>query len=177
MKWVAVIGVLWIVLVPVVFQNVNSKEVVIDVKDDFLEQLRDLFTDRIVVESAGAVGLPIEDSASLDTIDGNREVSQEDETPLAIEKIVDIVHQLESSGGKNNFSKCESIGKFNEFGYGIPGDGKYLCFEKGKDREAVIAWFERELENKTVEQALCKYNTGQPTDSCPYVDKFNLLIS
>ena len=80
---------------------------------------------------------------------------------------------LESSWGKNNYSKCEEQGKFNRYGFGIPGNGKYLCFEEDKDTEAVIKWIERHFEEGlTIAQLLCHYNTGQATDSCPYYQKF-----
>lgn len=138
--------------------------------------------EKIIIEAkaqgVGDVVDTLNETATQDTTSGIEERKDEVSlsAPPAVGKIVDIVHRLESSGGKNNFSKCEAIGKYNEFGYGVYGEN-YLCFDKGKDREAVIAWFERELKDKTVEQSLCKYNTGQAVDSCPYVDKYNMLNS
>lgn len=176
-----IVAVIYIVSVPVFFQNVNSKEIatgaLVDTKEKIIEVWEDFWIEKIVIESVGTMVEAKSETAVQDTISGMEEQQASLEVaPSAVEEIVDIVHRLESSGGKNNFSKCEAIGKYNEFGYGVYG-ANYLCFEKGKDREAVVAWFEKEMKNKTLEQSLCKYNTGQATDSCPYVDRFKFLNS
>ena len=79
---------------------------------------------------------------------------------------------LESSGGIHNYSKCQAIGKYNRYGFGIPGNGKYLCFEKDEDTKAVEKWFEKHLEEIGLEKSLCKYNTGKSTEQCNYLTKF-----
>lgn len=112
-----------------------------------------LKTEVIQVVNAGDV--VSYDAPTQGVSDSDGEVSQEDETPLAIEKIVDIVHQLESSGGKNNFSKCEAAGKYNEFGYNIPN-----CYEKGEDRKLVEKWFEEKLTKYDLPTSICGYNLG-----------------
>lgn len=86
--------------------------------------------------------------------------------------IVEKIMMLESSGGKNNYSKCEAIGKYNRYGYGIPGNGTYRCFEKDKDTEAVKEWFEEKLNEMDIATATCYYNTGTKTQDCPYYQNF-----
>lgn len=99
--------------------------------------------------------------------------AKEIEKPSRAEAIADIIHNLESSRGKNNYSKCEEQGEYNEYGYGIPGNGKYLCFDKGKDRVAVIGWIEHKLAQGFTEKELaCVYNTGKRTETCPYGEYF-----
>lgn len=79
---------------------------------------------------------------------------------------------LESSGGKNNYSKCQAIGLYNRYGYGIPGNGKYLCFEKGEDTKAVKKWLAENIEKYGLEKSLCRYNLGKPIENCQYANKF-----
>lgn len=94
--------------------------------------------------------------------------AKEIEKPSRSEEIADIIHNLESSRGRKNYSKCEEQGKYNEYGYGIPGDGRYRCFDKGKDRVAVIGWIEDKLAQGFTEKELaCFYNTGKRTETCP----------
>jgi hypothetical protein len=95
--------------------------------------------------------------------------------PLPIAEITSKIMQLESSGGVNNYSKCEAIGKFNRYGFGIPGDGTYLCFEKDEDTKKVAEWFEKKLAVMDLETAVCHYNTGLKTNQCNYLIKFKNL--
>lgn len=91
----------------------------------------------------------------------------------SVGEIVQKIMILESSGGRFNYSKCEAIGKFNRYGYGIPGNGKYLCFEKDGDTEAVQKWFADKIKiNPNINQLICKYNTGIESESCTYLSKF-----
>lgn len=95
-------------------------------------------------------------------------------TTPSLQKIVDGIYRMESSNGKNNYSKCEAIGKFNGFGYGIY-DNNYLCFEKGEDRKVVEKWVDDNLKNGLTEkELLCKYNTGS-TNDCEYYEKYKQL--
>lgn len=94
---------------------------------------------------------------------------------LPIDEIVKKIMVLESSGGKNNYSKCEAIGKFNRYGFGIPGNGKYLCFEKDEDTKAVEKWFSDKLKQLSLKQSVCLYNTGETTDDCPYLRNFQSI--
>lgn len=86
--------------------------------------------------------------------------------------LVDVIFTLESSRGKNNYSKCEAIGKFNQYGFGILGNGDYLCFEKDQDKVAVTGWVaQKEAQGLTEEEILCLYNTGKATSTCDYSNK------
>jgi hypothetical protein len=93
----------------------------------------------------------------------------------SVKEIVKKIMTLESSDGKNNYSKCQEQGLYNRYGYGIPGDGTYLCFEKDKDTEAVEKWFEKRLKENTLEECLCYYNLGLKVTACPYSYKFKQI--
>lgn len=85
--------------------------------------------------------------------------------------IVDFIYMKESSRGKNNYSKCESVGKYNRYGYGIPGDGRYICFPKDEDTKAVEGWVaEKKARGYSDTEILCLYNTGKATRSCEYAN-------
>jgi hypothetical protein len=138
-------------------------------------QKLDIKREIIVSQSeVGVMGSPVA-HASVEEIKIEEENIKDVSTPQiplnSVKEIVNKVHRLESSAGKNNFSKCEVQGKYNEYGYGVHGEN-YLCFEKGKDREAVEKWFEKELKDKTLAKALCKYNTGQAADDCQYYKNY-----
>jgi hypothetical protein len=92
-----------------------------------------------------------------------------------ISEITRKIMQLESSGGVNNYSKCQAIGKYNRFGYGIPGNGQYQCFEKDEDTKAVEKWFEKKLAEMDLETAICHYNLGTKTNNCEYLNNFKKL--
>lgn len=98
------------------------------------------------------------------------------EVAPSVQEIVKKVQILESSGGKYNYSKCEAIGKYNRSGYGIPGNGKYLCFDtKEQEDETIMAWFEEKLKKHPLKKCLCIYNTGMEIENCHYASKFELL--
>jgi len=79
-----------------------------------------------------------------------------------IEKIAGIIYQLESSNGKNNFSKCESQGKFNNIGFGIYS-GKYICFDShDEEMETLANWIEKnKARGLSFNEILCFYNSGK----------------
>jgi hypothetical protein len=56
----------------------------------------------------------------------------------SVEEIADYIWMKESTRGKNNYSKCEAIGKVNGIGYRIPGNGSYTCFESHDDEMTVL---------------------------------------
>ena len=80
-----------------------------------------------------------------------------------IDRIADNIWNLESTRGKHNYSKCEAIGKVNGIGYGIPGNGKYICFENhAEEMETLKRWIEDKQEKGMTENELmCFYNTGK----------------
>jgi len=90
---------------------------------------------------------------------------------LSVPEIVRRIQILESSGGKNNYSKCEKIGKYNNYGYGIYGE-KYQCFEKGEDTKTVEKWVKDKLDNGyKIEELACYYNEGLRKMDCDYSKK------
>lgn len=52
--------------------------------------------------------------------------------------LADYIWFKESTRGKNNYSKCEAIGKVNGIGYAIPGDGSYICFDSHEDEMVTL---------------------------------------
>jgi len=95
-----------------------------------------------------------------------------------IAQIVSGIYMLESSAGKNNFSKCEEQGKFNGYGYGIPGNGDFICFDSHEEAtKTVYSWVKKKKEQGySTQELLCIYNTGQK-DSCRYFEDFQSVIS
>ncbi len=92
------------------------------------------------------------------------------------EALVDYIFMKESTRGKNNYSKCEAVGKYNRYGFGIPGNGKYLCFEKDQDTVAVTGWVaQKKAQGFDNASVLCYYNTGVNTNKCPYYEGFEKL--
>lgn len=85
---------------------------------------------------------------------------------------------LESNKGEaksGHHLYCSDQGLSNEFGYGVWGKHK-TCFESFEESvEAVNNWLNREMESKTISQTLCKWNTGQATESCSYAYNFKRL--
>ncbi len=115
----------------------------------------------IVIERAQAAPIAQEE------IPKEEKDSPEEVTPV---DLVDIIFKKESSRGKNNYSKCESQGKYNRYGYGIPGDGTYICFEKDEDTKAVAGWVaDKVARGYSDNEILCLYNTGKATRTCEYL--------
>jgi hypothetical protein len=95
---------------------------------------------------------------------------------IDVDDIVSKIMILESSGGKNNYSQCTKIGKFNRYGYGIRGDGSYMCFKEGDDTDAVELWVNQHIaEDLTIGELLCHYNTGVITENCGYYNNYKKL--
>ena len=81
----------------------------------------------------------------------------------------------ESTNGKNNDGHhiyCDEVGYSNEFGFGVYGDTRncFGSFEESVD--AVVAWFDGQLKNLSLDQALCHYNTGTASDECDYIHAY-----
>jgi len=79
-----------------------------------------------------------------------------------IEKLMTLIYQNESSSGKNNFSKCEEQGKVNGIGYGIPGNGSFVCFESHEEEMiALRGWLvAKRASGMSDEAMLCLYSGG-----------------
>jgi len=76
----------------------------------------------------------------------------------------------ESGAGQHD--SCRASGLYNGFGYGQAKNGSYPCWHSLKDIATLVSgWFEAQLSSKTVPQALCYYNTGDPTiKDCDYAE-------
>ena len=56
-------------------------------------------------------------------------------------ELMDFIWSKESTRGKNNYSKCEAIGKINGIGYGIDDAGNYVCFNShDEEMEVLKGW-------------------------------------
>ena len=77
-----------------------------------------------------------------------------------VKELSELIYQRESSNGKNNYSKCEAIGKYNGVGYAIPGNGSYICFDSHEDEmQAVRGWIVTKLAaGMSEEKLLCVYS-------------------
>jgi hypothetical protein len=62
----------------------------------------------------------------------------EEKSSRSIDELADYIWSKESTRGKNNFSKCDTIGKVNGVGYDIPGDGSYVCFDSHEEEMQVL---------------------------------------
>ena len=75
-------------------------------------------------------------------------------------RIADIIWTKESSRGINNYSKCEAVGQVNGIGYGIPGNGKYQCFESHEEEMEVLnKWIEdHKAQGMSETELMCHYS-------------------
>lgn len=62
----------------------------------------------------------------------------EEKKGKSIDELSDYIWMKESTRGKKNFSKCDTIGKVNGVGYDIPGDGSYVCFDSHEEEMQVL---------------------------------------
>jgi len=96
---------------------------------------------------------------------------------IKISEIIDKIWTLESSRGQAPAGLhvyCKNQGMSNEYGYG--GMALKLCFRNHKEATAMIhLWFNQQLETKSVEQALCYYNTGRADNNCEYLKAYQLV--
>ena len=84
-----------------------------------------------------------------------------------IDELADYIWMKESTRGKNNYSKCEEVGKVNGVGYAIPGDGSYVCFDSHEEEMQVLkGWiiYRRALGWSDIKM-LCAYS-GNNYDEC-----------
>jgi len=90
------------------------------------------------------------------------EIAEAKEVEDNIEKLMALIYQNESSSGKNNFSKCEEQGKVNGIGYGIPGNGSFVCFESHEEEMiALRGWLvAKRASGMSDEAMLCLYSGG-----------------
>lgn len=105
------------------------------------------------------------------TIVQAKKIAVKEETKAdRIGEIADYIWNKESTRGKNNFSKCEAIGKTNGIGFGVPGNGSYMCFENHEDEMQVLrGWIIAKIaQGYTITELLCTYQSGIKTEVCDY---------
>ena len=89
-----------------------------------------------------------------------------------VERIYQVTRYLESEVGFNQdvtstHLYCESIGKVNQIGYLVEGNGKF-CFKDEKDqRDTFTKWFNKRLDaGMTNAEAVCFYKNGRREPMC-----------
>jgi len=90
--------------------------------------------------------------------------------------IIDKIWLLESTRGtaESGYHKdCESIGKTNEFGYGVYQGLCYNTFEESV--YAVDEWLAEYIPKIGLNSTLCLYNTGKTIESCNYAKNYRNL--
>jgi hypothetical protein len=104
--------------------------------------------------------ITIVNEAHADIEEATQEAKIEVAVVDEIETIANDIYKLESSNGVNNYSKCEAIGKVNGIGYGIPGNGKYMCFEDHAEEMTVLkGWItEKRARGLSDTELLCLYS-------------------
>jgi len=88
-----------------------------------------------------------------------------------VNEIAENIYNKESSRGKNNYSKCQAIGKVNSIGFNIPGNGSYQCFDSHEDEMVVLrGWIMDKLARGWETNLIyCYYNTGKKVQDCGYI--------
>lgn len=100
-------------------------------------------------------------------------VETKEEPKEEIATIVAKVRRLESSGGIKD--GCLDKGKINGYGY-AQNKSSWMCYDSHDEvKNLVTKWFERDLKERTLAQALCRYNTGTPSDNCEYLENYKKL--
>jgi len=101
-------------------------------------------------------------------------VAEKKEEPTEeIATIVAKVRRLESSGGIKD--GCLEKGKINGYGY-AQNKSSWICYDSHDEVKSLVTkWFERDLKERTLAQALCRYNTGTPSDNCEYLENYKKL--
>lgn len=80
---------------------------------------------------------------------------------LPVQNMMEIIWTNESSKGKNNYSKCETLGKINGIGYGIWGDN-WMCFDSHtEEMKTLEKWItEHKEQGMNDTELLCHYSGG-----------------
>lgn len=87
-------------------------------------------------------------------------------------KFIDHIWYRESGRGTNDnpnglHNICNSKGMTNDFGFAVRVGHCWNTFEEAVNR--MVVWREKEAKGLTDNQALCYYNTGKASDTCPYL--------
>ena len=92
-----------------------------------------------------------------------------------IDKVVSVVHKLESSGGVND--GCKRKGGVNGYGY-RQNSNSFKCYDNATEVRAIVThWFTQKIVNEhlSLAQALCLYNQGLKVNDCPYFQNYKKL--
>jgi len=122
-----------------------------------------------IVVSTHSIGIRTAHAAEIVEI-------QEDKIEYSIEQIVNAVHLLESSGGKND--GCKKKGLINGYGYAQHGSGDvWTCFKSHAQVRALVEqWYEKRVPELGLSTALCYYNTGHKLQDCTYYRNFLKVV-
>jgi hypothetical protein len=94
-------------------------------------------------------------------------IEPKEEKKDRVKEIAEDIWNRESTKGQHNYSKCEAIGKVNGIGYGIAGNGKYLCFESHEDEMRVLeGWIIAKFSAKYTERDLLCIYSGNNYKEC-----------
>lgn len=113
---------------------------------------------------------PIQDKIEVKAVENT--IEEEKVTDHSIIWLIDKIHLMESSRGKNGGvgtlqKYCEDKGMWNEYGYG--GMSQKICFkDKEEADETMIKWFEKQFKTKTESQTICYYRHGEIMSNCDY---------
>lgn len=104
------------------------------------------------------------------TIVQAKTIKPEEKKTDRIGELSEYIWNKESTKGKNNYSKCQAIGKINGIGYAIPGDGSYICFNSHEEEMQVLrGWIIAKLaQGYSEKELLCLYQSGVRTNDCKY---------
>lgn len=100
-------------------------------------------------------------ASAVQAVEKVRQSGSEEAQPLpSAKEIAKDIYQRESSSGVNNYSKCEAVGKVNNIGYAIPGDGTYRCFDSHQDEMKVLeGWIiDKQAQNMSMVELMCLYS-------------------
>lgn len=106
-------------------------------------------------------GEPIVIQAEARDFKQEKPEAKEEAKPVdRVNELADLIWERESTRGKNNFSKCEAVGKVNGIGYGIPGNGAYMCFDSHEqEMEVLRGWIiEKQARGMSESAMLCLYS-------------------
>jgi len=127
----------------------------------------------IVIERRVALASPLASTETLTKIPK----SKADLINLkSASKVITGIWTLESNRGNypTGFAKyCESLGKSNEFGFDPYGHTCFDNFEASVNR--VENWLVDVMQELSLDQTLCFYNTGIASDSCIYSKNYHSL--
>lgn len=103
----------------------------------------------------------------------NPQIVKEDTSKPTIDstQFFEIIWKYESGKGTNTNPQalhmvCRKQGKWNEIGYSVYNK---FCFNSKAEAELYVTYYlEKNCKDMSLEQALCRWNTGKATNDCAY---------